>query len=125
MSDQSAMDSRSTSLDNWKDQIWAEGQIGFHQEVVTPALVKWWSQAVSQLPEGKRDAVSVLVPLCGASRDLAWLLARPEVSSVCGIEISELALQRLLSENPQIGDDPSRRRPLVPASSAGRARTAG
>ncbi|PAA85892.1 hypothetical protein BOX15_Mlig002991g2, partial [Macrostomum lignano] len=105
--------SNAVSPDDWQGR-WERGATGFHQEEVTGSLVEFWSYAVSQLPEDKRDAVSVLVPLCGASRDLAWLLARPEVSSVCGIEISELALQRLLSENPQLGDDPSRRRSVGP-----------
>ena len=51
----------------WHER-WALGQIGFHQERVHPALPA--HEDVFLGAEG----LSVLVPLCGKSLDLLWLL---------------------------------------------------
>ncbi len=84
----------------WK-QRWQEGQIGFHQECVTPLLEKHWG-ALDLSANSK-----VFVPLAGKSRDMDWLAARGQ--HVVGIELTELAVQQFFAE-----------RDLTPARSASR-----
>lgn len=48
---------------------WREEQTGFHQQRVTPLLMKYWPTL--GLPEGCR----VLVPLCGKSLDMIYFLS--------------------------------------------------
>ena len=69
---------------------WARNDIGFHQEDVNTFLVDWWLKVAPG--EG-----TVLVPLCGKSRDLLWLRALG--LSVIGVEVSELAVQAFFEEN--------------------------
>lgn len=75
--------------DFWK-QRWRDGQIGFHQERVTPLLEKYWSAL--DLPADSK----VFVPLAGKSRDMDWLAARGY--RVMGIELSEIAVQQFFAE---------------------------
>jgi thiopurine S-methyltransferase len=75
--------------DYWK-QRWQEGQIGFHQERVTPLLEQHWGAL-----HVRRDA-TVFVPLAGKSRDMDWLLEQGH--RVVGVELSELAVQQYFSE---------------------------
>jgi len=49
------------------NQRWEDGRIGFHQEDINPYLLDFW-------PERKLSSEAhVLVPLCGKSRDMCWL----------------------------------------------------
>jgi thiopurine S-methyltransferase len=73
--------------DYWQER-WQEGRIGFHRGDVNPRLVEH-HQVLS-------DAVRVLVPLCGKSVDLEWLVVRG--LEVVGIELSELAAQAFFAE---------------------------
>ncbi|MEZ5465345.1 MAG: thiopurine S-methyltransferase [Lysobacteraceae bacterium] len=70
--------------DFWR-QRWREGRIGFHRADVLPSLVQHWPTL--ELPAGS----TVFVPLCGKSRDMAWLAARGH--RVVGIELVGTALQ--------------------------------
>ena len=71
-------------------QRWRDGQIGFHQERVTPLLEKHWDAL--DLPAGSK----VFVPLAGKSRDMDWLAARGH--RVLGVELSELAVRQFFAE---------------------------
>lgn len=72
-------------------QRWRDGQIGFHQERVTPLLEQYW--AALDLPAGSR----VFVPLAGKTLDMPWLAARGH--RVLGVEISQLAVERFFAEH--------------------------
>ncbi|MCA1714545.1 MAG: thiopurine S-methyltransferase [Gammaproteobacteria bacterium] len=72
-------------------QRWRDGQIGFHQERVTPLLEQHWD-AIG-LPAGSR----VFVPLAGKSLDMLWLAARGH--RVLGVELSQLAVEQFFAGN--------------------------
>lgn len=74
----------------WLDR-WEKGDIGFHRDAVHPALQAHWSE-LHLAPRAR-----VLVPLCGATPDMAWLAAQGH--EVIGVELSQLALERFLSEH--------------------------
>lgn len=71
-------------------QKWERGEIGFHENETNPLLVKHFETLA--LAPGAR----VFVPLCGKTRDIAWLLARG--CRVVGAELSPLAVGELFSE---------------------------
>jgi len=76
--------------DFWHER-WQNRQIGFHQDDINPYLVRYW-------PELKLETAGrVLVPLCGKSRDLIWLLDQGH--SVVGIEVSPIAVEAFFAEN--------------------------
>lgn len=68
---------------------WEKGDIGFHRDVVHPALDEHWT-ALGVPPRSR-----VLVPLCGATPDMAWLAGQGH--EVIGVELSQLALERFLT----------------------------
>ncbi len=84
----------------WHER-WQTRQIGFHQDEINPYLVRYW-------PELQLDSAGrVLVPLCGKSRDMIWLL--DQGFSVVGIEISPIAVEAFFAENnmvPTISREP-------------------
>lgn len=69
---------------------WASNQIGFHEPAANPLLLEHF--AALGLPPGSR----LLLPLCGKTLDIAWLLAGGY--RVVGAELSELAVQQLFAE---------------------------
>jgi thiopurine S-methyltransferase len=73
-------------LDFWH-QKWKTNNIFFHQNQVHPHLVKYF-----KTPKGK-----VMVPLCGKSLDMIWLLEQGH--EVVGIEISPIACEAFFQEN--------------------------
>ncbi|MGD0961198.1 MAG: thiopurine S-methyltransferase [Methylomonas sp.] len=79
-------------MDNefWYER-WRQNQIGFHKAEINPYLQDHWPKLAVQ-PGGR-----VLVPLCGKSNDMLWLLARGY--QVIGIELSPLAVEAFFSEN--------------------------
>jgi thiopurine S-methyltransferase len=77
----------------WK-QRWRDGQIGFHQDRVTPLLEKHWDAL--DLPAGSK----VFVPLAGKSLDMDWLAVRGH--RVLGVELSELAVRQFFAERGQV-----------------------
>ncbi|MFZ5895486.1 MAG: thiopurine S-methyltransferase [Myxococcota bacterium] len=78
-------------LERWKD-----GRIGFHRADANPHLVAHHRVF--------NEAVRVLVPLCGKSVDLEWLVVHGY--EVVGVELSELAAQAFFGER---GFAPERR----------------
>ncbi|MEM7153677.1 MAG: thiopurine S-methyltransferase [Myxococcota bacterium] len=65
--------------------FWEAGDTGWHEDQVHPAIVehaKGWKR--------------VLVPLCGATVDMAWMAERDH--EVVGIELSELACRRVFDD---------------------------
>jgi len=68
---------------------WSENRIGFHKAGVNPLLEEYLPQII-EVP-GR-----TLVPLCGKSADLAWLVARGH--HVVGVDISEVAASAFASE---------------------------
>jgi thiopurine S-methyltransferase len=76
--------------DFWHER-WKTNQIGFHQDDINSYLVRYWSSLA--VKEGGR----VLVPLCGKSRDMFWLLEQG--FSVVGVEISPIAVEAFFAGN--------------------------
>jgi thiopurine S-methyltransferase len=70
---------------------WHEGRIGFHQDAPTPLMLEHWP-TLGLAPGGK-----VFVPLCGKSRDLAWLASQG--LRVLGVELSSHAVQAFFDEH--------------------------
>jgi thiopurine S-methyltransferase len=73
----------------WHER-WATNQIGWHERDFNPLLVAHFHRLA--LPAGSR----VFVPLCGKTRDIAWLLQQGY--KVAGSELSETAIQQLFAE---------------------------
>ncbi|HEY3327716.1 MAG TPA: thiopurine S-methyltransferase [Novimethylophilus sp.] len=73
----------------WHER-WQRNQIGFHQDQVNLYLRHFWPAA------GMPAAGRVFVPLCGKSRDMAWL--RQQGYEVVGVEISEIAVRDFFAE---------------------------
>lgn len=67
----------------WKKR-WQECSTGWHSDQVNPNLKRYWNRL--NLGRG----TTVLVPLCGKSRDLAWLAVQGH--TVVGVEISDIAV---------------------------------
>ena len=72
--------------DFWHER-WEKQEIGFHLSKTTPALPSHWQTIPVDLGE------RVLVPLCGKSVDILWLLRQGY--QVVGVELSEVALDAL------------------------------
>ncbi|GLQ30418.1 thiopurine S-methyltransferase [Litoribrevibacter albus] len=73
----------------WHER-WAMKEIGFHEGEVNSLLLHWFDSL--SLTPGDR----VFLPLCGKTRDIAWLLAQGY--SVVGVELSEIAVKELFEE---------------------------
>ena len=71
-------------------QKWERGDIGFHKSEANPLLEVHFEKL--NLEKGAR----VLLPLCGKTLDIAWLLARGY--RVVGVELSALAIKQLFEE---------------------------
>ena len=79
------MNENSLWLERWKNR-----EIGFNQEEPNPFMLQYFKKL--NLKEGSR----ILVPLCGKTIDISWLLAEGYV--VVGIELSETAVVELFEE---------------------------
>jgi len=66
---------------------WESQQLGFHEGEVNAMLAAHFG--VLGLDQGAR----VFVPLCGKTRDIAWLLSRG--MRVVGVELSDIAVRQL------------------------------
>lgn len=75
--------------DFWHER-WQSGQIGFHEADTNPLLLAHF--AALKLAAGSR----LFLPLCGKTRDIAWLLAQGY--RVAGAELSAIAAEQLFSE---------------------------
>lgn len=71
-------------------QLWDEGRLGFHQPNGNPMLMAHLSRL--GLDRGAR----IFVPLCGKTRDIAWLL--DQGFGVVGAELSQIAIDDLFTE---------------------------
>lgn len=71
-------------------QRWQENKIGFHQDEVNPYLRQFWPDLGLSAP------ARILVPLCGKSLDLIWLMQQGY--AVEGVELSELAVRAFFEE---------------------------
>jgi len=72
---------------NFWHKRWEKNEIGFHQSAVNVLLSDHFSGL--SLPQTTR----VFVPLCGKTRDIAWLLSQGH--RVVGVELSKLAVEEL------------------------------
>ena len=70
---------------------WKENRIGFHQPAINPWLLRYWP------PPGTGPGDNVLVPLCGKSLDMLWLLEQGY--RVTGVEISRIAVEAFFTEH--------------------------
>jgi thiopurine S-methyltransferase len=77
------------NADYWLNR-WNQNQTGFHLAGVNPLLTQYWP-SVSASAKGR-----VLVPLCGKSEDLRWLVEQGH--EVIGVELSLLAAKAFASE---------------------------
>ena len=75
--------------DFWHEK-WEKREIAFHEENVNPILSTYID--VLGLERGAR----IFVPLCGKTRDIAWLLEQGY--DVIGVELSDVAVQELFAE---------------------------
>ena len=73
----------------WSDR-WHAGNIGFHQSEHNAHLLKHWS--TETIPHNS----TVLVPLCGKSRDMSWL--HSQGYRVVGVEMVEMACRAFFEE---------------------------
>lgn len=71
-------------------QRWEKGDIGFHKSEANALLVEHFEKL--NLAKGSR----VFLPLCGKTRDFAWLLSCGY--RVVGAELSELAINELFND---------------------------
>jgi len=69
---------------------WENREIGFNQEEPNPFMVHYFERL------NLEKASQILVPLCGKTIDISWLLAQGY--SVVGIELSETAVRELFEE---------------------------
>ncbi len=70
---------------------WDKGETGWHREDVHPELITHWSAL------GVSPRAPVLVPLCGASLDMAWLANQGH--EVIGVELSQSAVEQFLARH--------------------------
>ena len=82
------MESSSINQD-WLNR-WKEGNTGWHHQQYNPHLLGFWDTI--QAP----TRCKVLVPLCGKSRDMVWLVERGH--RVIGVELSPLAVETFFKE---------------------------
>lgn len=88
----------------WHER-WQRGELGWHREEVNPLLELYWPRL------GIATRTTVLVPLCGKSRDLLWLADAGH--EVIGVELSRVGIEDFFRENglvPAITADPPFRR---------------
>lgn len=69
---------------------WAAGEIGFHEGEANPLLQRYLSRL--ELSPNSR----IFVPLCGKTRDIAWL--RQQGHRVVGAELNQSAVEALFAE---------------------------
>lgn len=71
-------------------QKWETADIGFHKSEANPLLVQHFERL--NVAKGSR----VFLPLCGKTRDIAWLLVNGY--QVAGAELSKIAVNQLFKE---------------------------
>lgn len=94
-------------LDFWHER-WQANLIGFHQSETNSHLLRYWPHL--DLAKDSR----ILVPLCGKSLDMLWLLEQGH--PVVGVEVSQLAVEAFFAENglmPEVHEERYGRRYVV------------
>ncbi len=86
-------------------QRWQEREIGFHLEEVNPLLSRHFTTL------GLSARQRVLVPLCGKTQDMAWLLSQGY--EVIGVELSRLAVDEFFEEQSLSPDINTEEKPLI------------
>lgn len=84
---------------NFWHQKWESNSIAFHEQSTNRLLIDYFNK-LSVSHNGR-----VFVPLCGKTRDIAWLLSKGY--RVVGVELSELAIEQLfvdLGLEPVVSD---------------------
>ena len=74
----------------WHEK-WEADDLGFHRDDFNPVLLRHWGDL--DIPADGR----VFVPLCGKSRDMAWLMELGH--NVLGVELSEVAARSFFEES--------------------------
>ncbi|WP_114418347.1 thiopurine S-methyltransferase [Marinospirillum perlucidum] len=74
------------------EAVWREEEQGFHQTRINPHLQRFWSRLKL------RPQARVLVPLCGKTLDMNWLLS--EGHDVVGVDYSVKARDEFLASRP-------------------------
>ena len=74
----------------WQNRWETNDIIGFHEKEANASLVKHFKEL--SLKKGRR----VFIPLCGKTRDIAWLLSNGY--RVAGAELIEIAIEQLFAE---------------------------
>lgn len=69
---------------------WEKREIGFHQNAINRYLEQYWPSL-----KLAKDC-TVLVPLCGKSKDMGWLAQQGH--HVLGVELSEIAVREFFEE---------------------------
>lgn len=75
---------------NFWHERWARREIAFHEGEANAALVAHFGAL------GLAPGARILVPLCGKTRDIAWLLEHGH--RVAGVELSPVAIGELFAE---------------------------
>ncbi len=73
----------------WRER-WRSNEIGFHQGEANALLVDHLDGL------SLRDGARLFLPLCGKTRDIAWLMSRG--FRVAGAELSQIAVDQLFQE---------------------------
>jgi thiopurine S-methyltransferase len=71
--------------------MWRKDQTAFHQQVVNPLLIRFWTSLELKKPS------RIFVPLCGKSLDLIWVMQQG--NEVIGVELSPVAVKAFFNEN--------------------------
>ena len=79
----------------WHEK-WERNEIGFHQADTNRMLLRFLEDF------GLEQGARIFLPLCGKTRDIAWLMAQG--FRVAGAELSELAVQQMFRD---MGRDPA------------------
>lgn len=84
---------------------WSENRLGWHEEGVHEALLRYGDQIIPGL--GQEDATCsqparVFVPLCGKAVDMAYLAKSPAVDTVVGVDGIRKALETFREEHPDL-----------------------
>lgn len=90
-------------------QKWENNEIGFHQGDVNKSLTTY----VDSL--GLPESSNIFLPLCGKTRDIAWLLSKGY--TVTGAELSPIAIEQLFEElevNPTLSTEGTHKRFSAP-----------
>ena len=84
---------------NFWHQKWENNQIGFHESEANALLVDHFGSL------GLAQDDRIFLPLCGKTRDIAWLLDKGY--RVVGAELSEIAIKQLfedLDATPEVNE---------------------